>query len=117
MRPHSNDLDNAAIFENLVDETMLNINASRVSSGQITNKLLISRCSLEGVHFENFKEFFGFGLQVGSDKFLCVFLSLFGENKRPFHQESSEEHFSTGVLSPRIIDSRILGIESRYNVS
>ena len=117
MRPHPNDLDNAAILEDLVNETMMDVNAARVSSGQVTNKLLISRWSLERVDFEDFKQFFGFWFQASSNKFLCVFLSLFGENKRPFHQESSGEHFSTGVLSPRMIDSRILGIESRYNVS
>ena len=33
------------------------------------------------------------------------------------HQESSVEHFSTGVFSPRTIFSRILGIERRYSVS
>lgn len=58
-----------------------------------------------------------FGFNPAAASFFCVSLRQFGEDKCPFHQESSGEHFSTGVFSPRTIDSRILGIESRYNVS
>lgn len=42
---------------------------------------------------------------------------MFCENDRPLHQGSSGEHFSTGVFKPCRIDSRILGIESKYRVS
>jgi|GEM_PF-6092407 len=87
MSPHPNDFHNSIVFENLVDKPMLNIDPSRIRSSQIASEL--------------------FG----------IFLSLFRINKRPFHQESSGEHFSTGVFKPRTIDSRILGIESKYNVS
>jgi len=117
MRPHPNHFHSAPIFKDLIDETMLDIDAARIRSGQITDKLFISWGSLEGVDFKNLKQLFSFWLQSNGYKFLCIFLRLLGENKRPLYQESSGEHFSTGVLSPRIIDSRILGIESRYNVS
>ena len=117
MRPHPNDFHNTSIFEDLINEAMLNVDTARIRTGQITNELLISRRTLERVDFKNFEQFFGFWLQSSGSKFLCIFLCLLGEDKRPFHQVSSGEHFSTGVLSPRTIDSRIFGIERRYNVS
>ena len=117
MCPHPNDLYNPPVFEDLVHKTMLNIDATRIRSAQITDKLLISRGRLEGINFEDFEQLLGFWFQTRRGEFLGVFLCLFGENKPPFHQESSGEHFSTGVFKPRTIDSRILGMESKYNVS
>jgi len=117
MRPHPNDFHDVAVFENLVHETMLNGDAARIRSAQITDKLFVAWRSLEGVLFKNLEEFFGFRFQSGSHKLLGVIPGLFGLDKRPLHQGSSVEHFSTGVLRPRTIDSRIFGMESRYNVS
>jgi hypothetical protein len=117
MCPHPNDFHNAVVFENLVDEPMLDIDPSGIRSSQITNELFVPRRSLKGIYFENLEEFFSLGSQSSCSEFLGVLLSLFRVNKRPFHQESSGEHFSTGVFKPRTIDSRILGMESRYNVS
>ena len=118
MRPHSNNFHNPFIFENLVDQSMLNIDAARICPSQITNKFFVSGRSLEGIDFKDFEKFFGFGFQSGRRDFLGILLSLSGVDKRPrFHQTNSGEHFSIGILRPRRIDSRIWGIESRYNVS
>ena len=101
MRPHSNDLHNPFIFENLVDQSMLDIDPARICPSQITNKFFVSGRSLEGIDFKNFEEFLGFGFQPGRREFLSILLSLSGVDKRPrLHQTSSGEHFSMGVLRP-----------------
>lgn len=51
MRPHPNDFHNAPMFEDLIDETMLDVDAARIHSGQITDELLIPWRSLEGIDF------------------------------------------------------------------
>ena len=117
MCPHPNDFHNAPFFEDLINQAMMNADATRIRSGQITNELLVSRRSLERIEFKDFEQFLGLCFQSSGGKFHCIFLCLLREDKCPFHQVSSGEHFSTGVLSPRTIDSRILGIERRYNVS
>ncbi len=115
--PHPNDFHNAAFFENLVHKPMLDIDPSRGGATQISYKLLIGRGSLKRICFKYSEEFLGFWFQTSRRKFPGILLSLFRVNKRPFHQESPVEHFPTGVLRPRTIDSRILGIDSKYSVS
>lgn len=117
VRPHTDHFHNMAVFKNLIDETMLNVNAAGISSCQISPKFLESWWSLERVYFEDFEEFFCFRFQSSRNKLLGIPVSLFGVDERPFHQESSVEQCSTGVLRPRTIFSRIFGIESKYSVS
>ncbi len=115
--PHPYDLHNVAVFEHLINETMLDIDPPGICSSQITDEFFVPWRSLERVLFEDRKQFLRFRFQSRSRKFFGIFSSLFGVNKRPLHQSSSGEHFSTGVFSPRMIDSRIFGMESKYNVS
>lgn len=117
VRPHADNFNDVAVFNYLIDETVLDINPARVCSSQVANKLFEPWWGLKWVCFEYFEEFFCLVFQSGSCKLPGVFIGIFGVNKSPFHQESSVEHFSTGVFSPRTIFSRILGIDKRYNVS
>lgn len=117
MCPHSNDLNNSLLRKNLVDVSVLNVYPPGVRASQIADQLLIRRFCLMGIVFENLDESFGFGLEPRCRQFLGIFLSLFCENNGPLHQGSSGEHFPTDVFSPRRIDARILGIESKYRVS
>ena len=57
--PHPKDFHNVTFFEDLINEAMLNVDAARIRSGQITNELLVSRRSLERVEFKDFEQFFG----------------------------------------------------------
>ena len=88
VRPHPNDFHNVAVFKNLVDKTMLNIDAARIRSAQIANKLFLARRSLKGVLFEDGEQFFGFRLESGSYKLLSIFAGLSSVNKRPLHGNS-----------------------------
>jgi len=64
MCPHPNDLYNSPVFEDLVNKTMLNIDATRIRSGQITDKLLVSRGSLKRINFEDLEQLLGFWFQT-----------------------------------------------------
>lgn len=54
MCPHSNDFHDPLFFKDLIDESMLNIYAARICSGEITHELLVGRRSLKRVEFKNF---------------------------------------------------------------
>lgn len=43
MRPHTYYLDGLHVIEDLIDETMLNIDSSRESPGKITHEFLVRR--------------------------------------------------------------------------
>jgi len=113
VRPHPNDLHSSLFFEDLIDETMLDIDSARICSCEITDELFVRRGSLKRIEFEEFQQSFGFGFKSTGGESLGVFLCLFCEDDCPHYQGSSVEHFSTGVFIPRRIDSRIFGIDSR----
>ena len=62
MRPHPDDLDGLDIIENLVDETMLNVDSSRACSGQVADELLIGRWRLVGIFGCDLQELLRLGL-------------------------------------------------------
>ena len=115
--PHAYHFDDVAFFKDLIDQAMLNIDATRVSPCQVADEFLEPWWSLERIYFKYLKNLFRFGFEASCFELLGVSISLLRIDKRLFHQVSSVEHFSTGVFNPRTIFSRILGTESRYNVS
>ena len=117
MSPHANDFDGVVFFNNLIDKSVLNINTPGICSMQITDEFFIGWRSFKGIAFKNFEKFKDFWFQSCGCNLFGVLLSLSGIDEFPFHQSSSVEHFSTGVLRPRTIDFRIPGTERRYNVS
>ncbi len=54
---------------------------------------------------------------TGLAKFLGILLCLLCEDEEVFHQSSFLAHAETGVASPERMDSRILGIETKYRLS
>lgn len=115
--PHSDDFDGLDVVENLVDETMLNINSSGACSRKVTDKLLIGRWGLVGIFGQNPKELFCLGFKTRPRDLFRIAPGLIGIDKRPTHQSRSGLHFSTGVFNPLAIDSRMPGIDVRYSVS
>ena len=49
MGPHPKDFDDPLRFEDLVDKSMLDVNSSGVSAGQVTNQLFVGWRILEGI--------------------------------------------------------------------
>jgi hypothetical protein len=46
MRPHPDDLDGLDILKNLIDETVLYVDPSRICAGEVSRKLLKKRSIL-----------------------------------------------------------------------
>jgi len=117
MSPHSDDLYRFDVIQNLIDQTMLYIDAARPCTGKVSNELLVGWRCLIGVFFENAEYPFGLRLQTGSRQFFCISLRVLGKNQPPAHHLSSSSHSSTEVLSPSRIESRMPGMDVRYRVS
>lgn len=64
MGPHPQNLDCAFLFEDLVDESMLNVDASRISTRQISDELFERTWSLEGIPRQNFKKRLSLGTKA-----------------------------------------------------
>lgn len=50
MRPHPKDFHEVLLFEHLIDEPMLDVDAARIGSLEIADQLLIGRWIFEGIH-------------------------------------------------------------------
>jgi hypothetical protein len=117
MGPHLDDLHYFDIFKDLIDEARLNICAAGISAREISHEFLIRRGTLEGVCRKDVEQRFGFFLEAGSGQFTSAPLGLSGIDNLPLYHPGFSLHFSTGVLSPLRIDSRIPGMERRYRDS
>lgn len=113
MRPHPKNLNGLDVFEDLIDETMLDVDAPGVCSGQVADELFVGRRRAVRVLFKNREEDLRLRLQTGGGKVLCIFLGLLRVDELPTHQSRSSSHSSTGVLMPSRMDSLIPGTETR----
>jgi hypothetical protein len=96
---------------------MLDVDPARIYPSKIADELLIPGQCLKRISLQEFEGSFGLSFEAGGGEFLSVLLGLLRENDVSRHQESSVEVLLIGVLSPRMMDSRIFGMESRYSVS
>jgi hypothetical protein len=60
MRPHPKDLDDAFLFQDLIDQAVLNVNAAGVCAAQIPDEFLEWRRPAERIFGENAEELFRF---------------------------------------------------------
>jgi hypothetical protein len=117
MRPESNYFNRLDVFQNLIHQSMLYVDATGTCTSQIADQFLERRWILIRIQFQDLKQSLGFWLQSRRLEFFSVLLSLFGEDKRPAHHLSSLLHFPTGVLMPSRMDSRIPGMAVKKSVS
>ena len=117
MRPHAEDLDDPLLLQDLVDQPVLDIDPSRISTAQIAYQLLKRRRRLQRIFSQQIEEFLYPGTQTRSGDFPGILLRLASVDQFPTHQSSSPAHSSTGVFIPSMMDSRIPGMESRWSVS
>ena len=102
------------IFKNLIDKSVLNVDAPRVGASQVAKKLFKWWRRLERVSGKQCEELFGFRAKTSRGETTSVFLGLLSEYHLPRrHQPGSFLHLSTGVDSPLRIDSRMPGIDRR----
>ncbi len=117
MRPHSEDLHRSLLWQDLIHEPVLYVDASRVSPGEIANELFEPRRLLQGIPTKDSQQFFGLCPQTAGREFPGVFLRLPGEDDLPgprlVYQPGRLDVLGSGVRIPFRIDSRIPGIERR----
>lgn len=57
MRPHPNDFHCALLFEHLIDEPMLDVDAARIGSLEVADQLLIGKWILDQLPFHQRRSF------------------------------------------------------------
>lgn len=111
--PQTDHFDGPALFQDLVDEPVLDGDPARVGPGEIPDQLLVGRGDAEGIAPEQVKQDLSFGPQAGGGQFFRVSLGLARKDEAPCYHRSVSRHFAMGVFNPRRMDSRMPGIESR----
>lgn len=121
MGPHANDLDNALRFEDLIDESVLNVDAARIGPREISHQLFKARRTLKWILTKNVEQFLRVIAKTAAGDLVCVLLRLGSEDDSPvlgsLYQPGFSEVFASGVRRPLRIDSRMPGTERRYRVS
>ncbi len=74
--PHPDYFHDMVIIEDLVDEAMLVINPSRISTGKIANQLLKWWCGLIRIRLEDLQQGLNFRLQSTTGNFFGIFLGM-----------------------------------------
>jgi hypothetical protein len=113
MRPHPDHFDSPLILEDLVDETVLNVDSARICADQITNKFFKGRRIPKRISFQNLEQLLDLGTKIGRRDFLGVLLRLFRKKELPRHQFSDFEDLLSGSFNPLRIESRMPGMETR----
>lgn len=117
VRPHADDLHRTFRIEDLVDESMLDVDAAGICTCEVADQFLEGGRALPRIPAQDVEQLFGFIPQTAPGDLPGVFLSLFCEADPPrrsgrYHPGFSEV-FESGVRSPFRIDSRMPGIERR----
>ena len=113
MSPHPKDFNGVFGRIDLVDETVLNVNASRIGARQISHQFFVGRWILKWIFGEEVEKALGLGFEVRGCDLPGVFLGLPRKNDRPTHQPGLVKVLPSGSAMPLRIDSRIPGIERR----
>jgi len=96
---------------------MLYIDSARTGAGKVTKEFFVWWWILVGIRFQDFEHTLGLWFETRLCNLFGVFLCLFGKDQLPAYHSTASSHSSTGVFIPSVIDSRIPGIDVRYNVS
>jgi len=80
MGPHSQDLDGLLLLQNLIYQSVLDIDAAGICAAQIAHQFFKWRRVLKGVLGEDSQQVVGFLFQIGRFEFSCIFFSLPSEN-------------------------------------
>lgn len=117
MRPHAKHANNTLLRKDFIHETMLDVDAPRIGTGQIADQLFVRRRSLKRIGGEHSEQFQRFWLQAGGSQLLRVLLRMLREDDLPTHHLSALALLPKGSAMPALIDSRMPGTASRYSVS
>jgi len=91
--PHAKHLDSAFFLDDLIHETVLNIDPARVCPEKISEELLKRRRSLKGIIGEDAEKLLRLRPETCRGQATGILLSLFCEDKLPgCHQPGSLSH-------------------------
>ena len=113
MRPETNDFDGPNVFQDLIDEPVLDGDPAGVRTGEVADEFFIRGRGPVGILTKHGQQDFGFETQPRRGELPGVFLGLAREDDLPGYHANFSRHRETGVFSPRRIDSRMPGIETR----
>ena len=97
----------------LIDETMLDVDATRIGARQVSHQFFVGRRVLKGIPGDEIEQTLGLGLEIRGRDFPGILLCLLGVDDRPTHQPGLVEVLLSGTAMPLRIDSRMPGIETR----
>ena len=118
MGPHPKHLDGTFVFDDLIDEAVLNIDPARICPAKISDKSLKRRRPPKGIIGEDAEKLLRLWPETRRSQTTGVLLRRLCEDDLPGrHQPGSFSHRSIGVASPSAMDSRMPGTERRYRVS
>lgn len=117
MRPHPEDLDRPLLWQNLIHESVLDVDSSREGAREVAHELFESGWLRQVLRPKDFEEHFGFFAQTPGRELPRVFLRLPRKDDLTgpgfAYQPGRFDVLESGVRNPFRIDSRIPGIESR----
>src|SRR5574337_1656011 len=113
VRPHPQHAHRAFLLEYLVDQSVLDVDAARISAGKVPYELLVGRRIPEGIVGQDFEQCFGLLPQTGSRELLGIFQRVPGIDDGPLHQRTALALLAKGSAMPFLIDSRMPGTDRR----
>src|SRR5205823_128858 len=111
--PHPNDLDCALGTVDLINQTMLNVDAAGIRAREISDEFLVRRRTLRRIFRDDIKKPLCLRSKVCRSDFPGVLLRLPGVNDRPAHQPGFFSAFLSGSAIRLRMESRIPGIDIR----
>lgn len=115
--PQTNNFDRLLFFDHLINQAVMDIDSAGIGSFEIADKPLVRRRILERILFQHIQKPVHLRPETGLVDFKRVFSGLTRPIKLPGYQGLVLEERDKGSLRPLWIDSRIPGMDIRYNVS
>ncbi len=97
----------------LIYETVLNVDAARISTRKVSHQFFVRRWVLKWISGDEVEKTLSLGFEIRGRNLPGVLLSLAGINDRPTHQPGLVEDLPSGSAMPLRMESRIPGIEMR----
>ena len=113
MSPHADDFYGMVGRNNLINQPVMDINASRMATLKISYQFFIGWRILKRILSQNINQSLSRIFQIRFGDTPGVFTSLRGVVNLPRHQGSFVEHRERGVFIPVRMDLRIPGIDIR----
>jgi hypothetical protein len=115
--PHAKDFHSLDALDDLIDQTVLDVDSSGAGPAEFANQLLVRGRRLKWIPAEYDQQVFCLGPKAGSREFLGILSGMRRENDAPSHQSIPRLHFDTGVFIPLTIDAFMPGMLERKSVS